>query len=115
MPHESIERLIELQRIPTREDIAALLGEYFVGPIDEWIVERLSDEFAAVLGDPQVRTARELGFRANSRDYQGQASGLPSGVWSRLPTASSIAWSAHRQAITFQRRVPTCRTNELQP
>ena len=54
--------IAEERRLPAREEIAAMLSTYFVGPFSDDVVARLHAEVARVLGDPPLHAGMARSF-----------------------------------------------------
>lgn len=65
--------LVDSEREPTRDEIAALARTYLVGPVDDSTIDRLDRQFRAVYANVDERRSEGSAFRGNGVRYLGQA------------------------------------------
>ena len=64
--------IIEERRVPERDEVAALLAQYFVASSND-VADRLHAVIVALAADPSRLKVAKSSFRANGRRYFGQA------------------------------------------
>jgi hypothetical protein len=87
--------LVASERVPSRDEIAALLRRFLAGTVDETTVDRLERQLRELLNDRDRARAEQSAFRGNGRRYQGQAWKEVLSPHERLPSPAELAlWLA---------------------
>lgn len=87
--------LVESNREPRREEIGALMRRFLAEPVDDEAIDRLHEQFRALVADTARRQAGGSAFRANGRRYLGQAWKELLSPHEHLPSRAELAlWLA---------------------
>ena len=72
-PRTTAKDIEESRRIPDRSEVKAILDQYFVGPITEEMVTKLTDYVARVMRDPPLHWGEMAKFHRRNRRALGKA------------------------------------------